>query len=332
LLRRKARDILFTGESEIAGFSVRPRGNDSSRSYRVLVACPDCHRQYDVSGIPPGKKVRCHCTGLVTVPEERRIEKPMLHCSSCGGKLNAEGTSCEYCGCDVRLDQRGFGESCPECFARMRSGAKFCSGCGVAIAPERMRALAVEASCPRCRVSLVQCTHDRGQYTECSSCGGLWLDEETFRRIIEDNDEPPILARDRTTTPIRVSVDATNVRYVPCPNCAQLMHRRNFGGVSGIIIDWCKGCGYWFDLEELQKIVVFVRDGGMDVVRRREQHRAKEEATKRKARELSSLRRPVERSVGKSFDDRPVGTTIEASDIVEFLASLGKSFRAFFDR
>jgi Zn-finger nucleic acid-binding protein len=52
------------------------------------------------------------------------------------------------------------------------------------------------------------------------------------------------------------------VKYLPCPVCSGFMLRKNFGGCSGIVIDWCKGHGFWFDGSELEKVMVFINSGG----------------------------------------------------------------------
>src|SRR5438477_453057 len=61
--------------------------------------------------------------------------------------------------------------------------------------------------------------------------------------------------------------DAEAVKYIPCPDCKSLMNRRNFAGVSGVIIDTCKNCGVWLDNQELNRIVRFIEAGGMDRAR-----------------------------------------------------------------
>jgi Zn-finger nucleic acid-binding protein len=46
-----------------------------------------------------------------------------------------------------------------------------------------------------------------------------------------------------------------------------MMNRVNFGRVSGIVVDLCKGHGVWFDANELQGILTFVAHGGLDRMR-----------------------------------------------------------------
>ena len=56
---------------------------------------------------------------------------------------------------------------------------------------------------------------------------------------------------------------ADPVHYRPCPSCSQLMNRKNFGGISGIIVDVCTLHGTYFDAGELPRVLEFVRRGGL---------------------------------------------------------------------
>src|SRR5216684_4226626 len=66
------------------------------------------------------------------------------------------------------------------------------------------------------------------------------------------------------------SPEPDKIRYVPCPQCGQLMNRINFAHCSGVIVDVCKGHGTWFDRDELREIVEFIRGGGLEVCRQKE--------------------------------------------------------------
>jgi hypothetical protein len=48
------------------------------------------------------------------------------------------------------------------------------------------------------------------------------------------------------------------------------MHRRNFGGLSGVIVDICTLHGIWFDAGELPSVLAFVEGGGLERSRLRE--------------------------------------------------------------
>jgi Zn-finger nucleic acid-binding protein len=83
-----------------------------------------------------------------------------------------------------------------------------------------------------------------------------------------------------------------NVRYLECPTCAQLMHRKNFASCSGVIIDSCRGHGVWFDRHELEAILRFVADGGLDQAREKELRRQEAAAQHARAR-LDRAQMPV---------------------------------------
>jgi Zn-finger nucleic acid-binding protein len=55
------------------------------------------------------------------------------------------------------------------------------------------------------------------------------------------------------------------------------MNRRQFAGCSGVIVDWCKPHGTWFDRDELRQIVQFILDGGLNKSREREKFKLEEE-------------------------------------------------------
>lgn len=53
------------------------------------------------------------------------------------------------------------------------------------------------------------------------------------------------------------------VKYLPCPVCAERMNRRQFVPGSGVIIDECRDHGIWLDAGEHHRILDFVRTHGM---------------------------------------------------------------------
>jgi Zn-finger nucleic acid-binding protein len=60
------------------------------------------------------------------------------------------------------------------------------------------------------------------------------------------------------------------------------MNRTNFAGCSGIVVDWCKPHGSWFDKDELRRIVEFIRNGGLRRSRERQKEQLKQENERRK--------------------------------------------------
>lgn len=285
----------------------------------MLIACPSCHRQYDVGAHPAGAKVRCFCGVTVVVPKPERRDAKMLHCSGCGAGLPAGTTDCGFCGSSVGLGQKGLGDACPSCYSRLLKGAKFCSTCGTEIRPAAVLKALSDHSCPRCEQPMSECTAPNANFVECTKCGGLWLGESTFRALTERREQnaAPALLAARTPPPAAArdpSEDLTKVVYLPCPVCRQRMNRRNFARSSGVILDWCRGHGFWFDADELERILAFIQRGGLEQQREREKEqleseRRRAEAARRDARTIPATRR---------FETRTTG----AIDVVDALSRL----------
>ena len=289
----------------------------------MLIACPDCRRQYDVGGMRAGEQVRCRCGKLVAVPGDRPRDARVLHCSSCGGVLRGQAGRCEYCGSEILAADRQLGPACPECFARLPRGARFCSDCGVEIRPETCKALRASAACPRCRGRLVVRDLLHAQYTECAGCGGIWLEENSFREVIEKRDLSALgglIASGRPASP--AARDEESVRYLPCPTCGQLMNRKNFAGCSGVIIDACKGHGLWFDCQELEKVIAFVKAGGLDKARQNEISAQKAELEKVLAAQRVAISSP--RGAGTSITYHQADWTLSVGGLLRSLADLIK--------
>ena len=281
----------------------------------MLIACAKCHRQLDVGSHEPGALVRCFCGERITVPEPHKRDARMLHCSACGAGLAPGADRCGYCGAGVTLGAKGIGQACPGCFARLLADARFCSDCGLEIRPAAVLAAMVDHACPRCRSPLSECSAGDTQFAECTSCGGLWLAEDSFRRLTarrEGEAPPPLLAarsKPRAAALRDPGEDLRKVVYLSCPVCSEKMNRRNFARSSGIILDWCRGHGFWFDADELDRVLRFVADGGLD--RQREREKLELENERRAAQRRSvPVSLPIEgRSPGR----------FEGPDLIESL-------------
>ncbi|MEM7165287.1 MAG: zf-TFIIB domain-containing protein [Planctomycetota bacterium] len=261
----------------------------------MLVACTSCHQQYDVGDLSIGSKVHCHCGEYVTVPEFRARDAKILHCSGCGAHLDQGAETCAYCRATVDRSEHNFGPACPECFSRMVTAARYCCSCGVEIAAEKIETQQLDQDCPRCDNKLIQRNVKNGSFSECTGCGGLWLAEGTFDRLVIDKDEGAVGAFMQISTDVerrRTVFDdkIEEVRYLKCPVCAELMHRRNFGRASGVIIDSCKGHGFWFDCFELEAVLEFVQKGGLDKARERDLRDQKRKVALAKERAVSAAR------------------------------------------
>ncbi len=197
-------------------------------------------------------------------------------CAGCGARVAGKGRFCHHCGTPVLIEQAETGEAdvaCPAC----GSGRRLREPSETARTDARLRSRRLG------RLPLA--------VFECGRCAGLWLDRDVFRAVAERarSEELPELpgrlaarpaprgtesaASHRSDTARKLSrlgpPAATPPQpavgaplYRPCVRCGTLMHRRNYGRRSGVILDVCDRHGIWFDHEELDALLRWVRSGG----------------------------------------------------------------------
>jgi Zn-finger nucleic acid-binding protein len=156
-------------------------------------------------------------------------------------------------------------------------GSRHCPRCGAKAARSQTQARE-RRNCPRCRVEMGGAVLGATTLRECGQCGGLWVDMASFEQICADREHQAAVLGAASPAPSNaVHGEGARVRYVPCPECGQLMNRINFARCSGVIVDVCKGHGTWFDPDELTQIVEFIRAGGLEASRAREKRALAEE-------------------------------------------------------
>ena len=213
-------------------------------------------------------------------PEKRAFqapEAPTFRCPSCGAPAAKDARACVHCGSLLATKR------CVTCFSLSPREADRCVKCG-ALLPAPAFVAEGAGRCPDCRLDLVAHAFGAVGYAECPRCSGLFLKREAFEAVTKDADtrakvrlaEPPAEA---AAAPLGKGASGAlpAVRYRPCPTCAKLMNRTNYGGGSGIVLDGCRDHGLWFDKGELAAIVAFLEKGGWDKVRQRERERLAEE-------------------------------------------------------
>jgi Zn-finger nucleic acid-binding protein len=135
-------------------------------------------------------------------------------------------------------------------------------------------------------------------FSECKRCEGLWLDVESFRTICEERESHSFILGEAGLVVPPEGFPIEQVRYIPCPSCSQLMQRVNFAKCSGVVVDVCREHGTWVDKMELQRIVQFIRNGGMSKARQKqledlEEKRRRLAETNTRTRHLDSQRSTV---------------------------------------
>jgi len=195
------------------------------------------------------------------------MEAGILKCPMCGAPANPDARQCDHCG--ARLS----GVTCPACYGTVFAGSKFCPHCGAKTElPKAVDETSIKL-CPHCQIPINSVVLGATRLDECGKCNGMWVDVGTLETICTNSERLAALdaAAAAEEKPVQFHPAIDNIRYVPCPVCEKLMNRLNFGGNSGVIVDVCKGHGTWFNPGDLQHVVEFIRSGGLDESRRREQ-------------------------------------------------------------
>ncbi|MDX6769997.1 MAG: zf-TFIIB domain-containing protein [Elusimicrobiota bacterium] len=230
------------------------------------------------------------------------MKPSVLRCPSCGAvsetPASASPVPCAYCKAALHPAR------CPWCFTWAFAESKACPGCE-AEAP----APGAPLSCPSCRVALSGRSLGGVRLDGCPSCGGVWTDPASLRRLCEDRAAKAAYLGDGSLSapPKPRDPSATPVRYRPCAVCGDMMNRVNFAGASGVIIDACRPHGTWFDADELAAIAAFVRGGGLDAARERDMRRLQDELRRLRAHERPQPGPPV------AYDPDTLGFTVSAA-------------------
>lgn len=167
-----------------------------------------------------------------------------MTCKHCGKQVNPQGMYCPFCGGRTRMDQP-----------------------------------LATATCPRCRTALECRKKGDVEIDQCPDCSGLWLDRGEFNVLTA---ESTIYREEKLSEEYVRPGIPEKIEYVPCVRCGKLMSRKNYGRISGVIIDECVKHGVWLDSGELEKIRHFILDGGLE----KEQFREIEQ-TRQELRDLS---------------------------------------------
>jgi Zn-finger nucleic acid-binding protein len=199
-------------------------------------------------------------------------------------------------------------------------GSRHCPRCGARGERVELKAQAARP-CPRCRAQMKTVALGAAALRECERCGGLWVDASAFEQICADREQQaavlgaPLAKLEGAGN----STDAGKVRYVPCPECGQLMNRINFARCSGVVIDICKQHGTWFDRDELQRIIEFIRAGGLSASRAREIEQLAEERRRLQQEQTASAMRSHSTLGFRDDEGRQSGTGFGAGELLKML-------------
>lgn len=176
-------------------------------------------------------------------------------CPRCGAPNSELSRRCEYC--DAPLAS----QRCAECWTMNAPEARHCAQCGSELAPNESISEGSARTCPQCRTPLDAVSASRRSLLDCARCGGQFVTHMHLRELLEHRDRlgRALTQKLRPENPLEQPIV-----YRPCPTCAALMNRKNFGMASGIIVDVCALHGIWFDGGELAGVLRFVASGGLE--------------------------------------------------------------------
>lgn len=255
---------------------------------RLLVACPECRRQYEAGKLRPGGRFRCGCGKVLRVKAPKGRDAAVVRCSGCGAPREEGAAACAHCGGDFTLHERDLDTVCPHCLTRVSDKARYCHCCGKALVAKSVAGERSRLQCPSCpgRPHLHSRRLGKEDFAvlECQLCAGLWIESRVFQELTQKAEEKQEIDA-ALLTPRRDGAEPPKSRvkwsYRKCPVCGKMMQRRNYARRSGVIIDVCRSDGIWFDADELQRILAWIRDGGMQLARQRSQEEQRETETRR---------------------------------------------------
>jgi Zn-finger nucleic acid-binding protein len=190
-------------------------------------------------------------------------------CPGCGAAIAKTAARCGYCGATVVLpapagaagpaERRTF---CPRCTQLYPASAGRCPRCPPGATDER------GGHCPRCGGHLEPTAMGAAVVDRCPACRGHWFDGDEMEHAFDVTTEGA--SREEANSLRRAlprASPADEIRYLACVRCGERMARRQIAPRTGLIVDVCRPHGVWFDGDELDRFLAFVRAGGLEVLR-----------------------------------------------------------------
>lgn len=196
-------------------------------------------------------------------------------------------------------------------------GSRHCPHCGAAASSATLSQLSV-LKCPCCKTEMSAISIGGEAMRECDHCNGLWLEVAAFDRICANREQQSAVLGGASVAPASHLQPSQKIRYVPCPQCGQLMNRINFARCSGVIVDVCRGHGTWFDESELREIVDFIRGGGLELARQKEKRELESQREQLRMEEAIAAGRTRSHSFGYAEEERVTGISATGT-LLKFL-------------
>ena len=223
---------------------------ESCRPMRLLVAFPECQRQYDASRRRIGSRFRCHCGALVEVRQPQGRGRGWCRVSVLWRPRQEHSQSCSFCHSDFTLHERDLDTVCPQCLARVSDRARFCHHCGIGLVPELDAGAETAFCCPACPDGHALTSRRLGAAkSPCWSAAPVAASAGTgglsavgrARRKPPCRRSVPSVPRSRSPAPTTPELPRRHSFYRPCVVCGELMNRVNYGHTNEVIVDFWQG-------------------------------------------------------------------------------------------
>ena len=106
--------------------------------------------------------------------------------------------------------------------------------------------------CPRCSITLFRGKRPGFELWGCGTCGGVWLDLASARRLAEALPADAVALASQVARHASRSVEGS-LAAGACPECEREMTHQSIAGAH-VVIDVCGAHGAWYDKDELEKI------------------------------------------------------------------------------
>lgn len=227
-----------------------------------------------------------------------------MNCVNCGAPLSPKSNVCTFCGTLNDTDLRAIGR---------RTTGKTQSN----------------RTCPRCdvRMDTIELGAADGLCVErCDKCLGMFFDPNELESLI-DTSVSRVFEVDfeRMSTIVEEEAQGfSQVTYVKCPVCANLMNRKTYGPRSGVIVDTCRGHGAWLDGGELGQILKWAAAGGRLHADNKDREQERREERAKRARRIEA----EHKAWGSTGRYRQVGRLRDGDDLlVGVMRALGRWLR-----
>jgi len=223
----------------------------------------------------------------------------MAKCKHCSAPLPPKSIICEYCGVrnDIELKKTNIGVKLPK---SMRT-------------------------CPDCLTYLE--SMDIGKNTrfiieKCERCFGLFFDNHELEKLLEESVSPSYwIDHHKLHSLLQHPLHQDKILYRKCPECSNIMQRKNYMNRSGVIMDVCAEHGLWLDAGELKQIQEWMALGGKSNVLKDELDE-KHRYSRAKERKRQSKHRK------SHYDEDMIADSTALNDMIDVVSSLFR-FRRF---